>query len=98
MTPQIIHLRDILEETANDLNQVSCTLELLLTIIYEADEESPQREALSLLWKNLLSIRDRVCETCMDADLQKALIEAQTQINRMYLLNDSGYGCCTGFK
>lgn len=37
MKPQIFYLRDTLEESTNDLNQVNCTLELVLDSIFSYD-------------------------------------------------------------
>lgn len=66
MTEQVIQLRDTIESTANDLNQITSTLEIILSSMYDPEEESSQRDALTLLWRNLLTIRDDAFAAAMD--------------------------------
>lgn len=75
MRPEIVKMRDSVEESANDLNQICSTMEILLSSMYEANEAAnPIREAMALLWKNILDVRDRLFGSCMDADVWKEAI------------------------
>lgn len=75
MRPEIVQLRDSVEESANDLNQICSTMEILLSSMYEADEEAnPIREAMALLWKNTLEVRDTLLVSCMNVDVWKEAI------------------------
>lgn len=68
MTSQIIQIRDTMENTANNLNQIASTMELILMALYEPDGDDPCREAFSLLWRNLLTARDNAYSVCIDID------------------------------
>lgn len=47
MRPEMIQLRDSVEESANDLNQICSTMEILLASMYESSEEAnPVRERI----------------------------------------------------
>lgn len=97
MKADIIQIRDSVEESANDLNQICSTMEILLSSMYEASEAAnPMREAMALIWKNTLEVRDRLFGSCMDADTWKRVSEAQKENMLMYALNDSGYGFFEG--
>lgn len=87
----IINMRDTFEEVSNELNQVACTLELLLSCMYEKDEETPQREALSLLWRNLLVIRERMIETTSDTTVWSAAFNAQKRLNSLGAVLQGGF-------
>ena len=64
----MIQLRDSVEESANDLNQICSTMEILLASMYESSEEAnPVREAMALLWKNTIEVRDRLLGGCIDS-------------------------------
>ena len=68
MRPEMIQLRDSVEESANDLNQICSTMEILLASMYESSEEAnPVREAMALLWKNTIEVRDRLLGRCIDS-------------------------------
>ena len=70
MRPEMIQLRDSVEESANDLNQICSTMEILLASMYESSEEAnPVREAMALLWKNTIEVRDRLLGSCIDSGL-----------------------------
>lgn len=88
---EILKMRDIFEETSNELNQVCCTLELLLTCLYDSDEETPHREALSLLWRNLLVIRDRMLGTAADTDVWSAALKAQKRLSNLEPILNGGF-------
>lgn len=88
---ELLNMRDLFEETSNELNQVCCTLELLLTCLYDSDEETSHREALSLLWRNLLVIRDRMLGTATDTDVWSAAIKAQKRLENWEPLLTGGF-------
>ena len=68
MRPEMIQLRDSVEESANDLNQICSTMEILLASMYESSEEAnPVREAMALLWKNTIEVRDLLLGSCIDS-------------------------------
>lgn len=68
MRPEMIQLRDSVEESANDLNQICSTMEILLASMYESSEEAnPVREAMARLWKNTIEVRDRLLGSCIDS-------------------------------
>ena len=72
MRPEIVQLRNSVEESANDLNQICSTMEILLSSMYEANEAAnPIREAMALLWKNTLEVRDT-----LDVYKRQLLLEA----------------------
>lgn len=88
---EIIKMRSTFEEASNELNQVCCTLELLLTCLYDSDEETPHREALSLLWRNLLVIRDRMVGTAADTDVWSAALKAQKRLENWEPMFTGGF-------
>lgn len=87
----IIKMRDTFEEVSNELNQVACTLELLLTCLHEAEEETPHREALTLLWRNLLVIRERMVERASDTAVWSAAFKAQKRLNNLETALQGGF-------
>lgn len=75
MRPEIIQMRDSVEESANDLNQICSVMEILLSSMYEANEAAnPIREAMALIWKDTLEVRDRLFGSCMNVDVWKEAI------------------------
>ena len=75
MRTEIVQLRNSVEESANDLNQICSTMEILLSSMYEANEAAnPIREAMALLWKNTLEVRDTLFGSCMNVDVWKEAI------------------------
>lgn len=67
MKPQIIYLRDVLSASTNDLNQVSCTLEMVLDHIFDFDpadldgDATEQERALQMvetypMWREVLAL------------------------------------------
>ena len=82
-TRDIVSMRDMFEASTNDLSQICYTMELLLSCLHEQEEESPHREALTLLWRNLLSVRERMSAACMDGSTWSAAIKAQSRLNSL---------------
>ena len=82
-TRDIVSMRDMFEASTNDLSQICYTMELLLSCLHEQEEESPHREALTLLWRNLLSVRERMTAACMDGSTWNAAIKAQSRLSSL---------------
>lgn len=75
MRPEIVQMRDSVEDSANVLNQICSTMEILLSSMYEASEAAnPMREAIALIWKNTLEVRDTLFGSCMNVDVWKEAI------------------------
>ena len=79
----IVCMRDLFEASTNDLSQICCTMEIVLLCLYEQGEETPHREAISLLWRNLLSVRDKMSAACMNGSAWEAAIKAQRRLSAL---------------
>lgn len=82
-TRDIVNMRDMFDASTNDLSQICYTMELVLSCLHEYGEESPHREAITLLWRNLLSVRDRMSAACMNNDVWSAAIKAQSRLSSL---------------
>lgn len=82
-TRDIVNMRDMFETSTNDLSQICYTMELVLSCLHEEEEDTPRREALTLLWRNLLAVRDKMSAACMNGDVWAAAIKAQRRLTSL---------------
>lgn len=79
----IVGMRDLFDASTNDLFQICYTMEIVLSYLYEQGEETPHREAFSLLWRNLLSVRDKMSAACMNGAAWEAALKAQRRLTAL---------------
>ena len=79
----IVNMRDVFDTSTNDLSQICYTMELVLSCLHEEEEDTPHREAITLLWRNLLAVRDKMSAACMNSDVWAAAISAQSRLNSL---------------
>lgn len=82
-TRDIVNMRDMFDASTNDLSQICYTMELVLSCLHEEEEDTPHREAITLLWRNLLAVRDKMSAACMNSDVWAAAISAQSRLNSL---------------
>lgn len=79
----IVNMRDMFDASTNDISQICYTMELVLSCLHEEEEDTPHREAITLLWRNLLAVRDKMSAACMNSDVWAAAINAQSRLNSL---------------
>lgn len=82
-TRDIVNMRDMFDASTNDLSQICYTMELVLSCLHEEEEDTPHREAITLLWRNLLAVRDKMSAACMNSNVWAAAINAQSRLNSL---------------